>query len=74
MNKHLQNLLCFVFSVFVLFFERQRFTMYLMFSFTDKAKFRGISSECNSISSFFFFFFSPVHSFQAVTEGLDNGT
>lgn len=48
--------------------------MYSILSFSDKAKFRGISSECKTISSFFFVFLFLFHGFQAVTEGLDNGT
>ena len=74
MNKHLQNLLfSFMFSFFCFVFDKQRFTMYSI-SLSDKAKNSGelVVNVLKLVPFFFFFFF--FHGFQAVTEGLDNGT
>lgn len=71
MNKHLQKSTVLFFYVFL--FLKDKDSQCIQVSLSDKATFRGISSECNSISSFFFCLF-VFHSFHAVTEGLDNGT
>lgn len=75
MHTHLQDLLFLLFSsmVSVVLFFFFFWTIHSVFKFLFSDKFRGISSECNTISSFFCFFFL-FHGFHAVTEDLDNGT
>lgn len=59
MNKHLQNLL-FFFYVFV--FERQRFTMYSIFSFLIRQNSGELVVNVIQLVPSFFFLFHGFHS------------